>query len=187
VDARLRIADATASRTALVGDVTLLHCTSSYPAPPDSVNLEAMNTLRERFGLPIGYSDHTEGTAVAIAAVALGASIVEKHLTLDRQLSGPDHAASLDPDEFSALVHGIRTVEQARGTAAKVPADVEADVRAVARRSLVTARDLSPGRVIVEDDLIPLRPGGGLPPSALWDHVGRSPSRTYRAGEPFEG
>ena len=171
----------------LVGNVTILHCTSSYPAPPDSVHLRAMATLRERFGLPVGYSDHTEGTAVAVAAVALGAVVVEKHLTLDRTLHGPDHVASLDPAGFAALVSGIRTVEQALGSSAKGTAPAEQDVRTVGRRSLVAARDLSPDRAIGEDDLIALRPGDGIEPSALWDWIGRRPDRAYTAGERFEG
>ncbi len=171
----------------LVGDVTILHCTSSYPAPPDSVHLRAMATLRERFGLPVGYSDHTEGTAVAVAAVALGAVVVEKHLTLDRTLRGPDHVASLDPAGFAALVSGIRTVEQALGSSAKGTARAEQDVRTVARRSLVAARDLSPDRPIGENDLIALRPGDGIEPSALWDWIGRRPGRTHVTGERFEG
>lgn len=171
----------------LVGDVTLLHCTSSYPAPPASVNLQAMATLSERFGLPIGYSDHTDGHAVATAAVALGARVLEKHLTLDRTLAGPDHMASLDPNGFRALVDAIRTVEDALGSPAKGPTDVEDDVRSVARRSLVTTRPLSPERPIEKGDLIPLRPGDGLPPVSEWDWLGRAPSRSYAAGERFDG
>lgn len=170
-----------------VGDVTLLHCTSSYPAPPASVNLHAMTTLQQRFGLPVGYSDHTEGTAVALAAVSLGAVVVEKHLTLDRTAVGPDHLASLDPLEFHLLVSGIRTVEQALGSATKAPSQAEDDVRQVARRSLVAARSLTPDHPIRDGDLVALRPGDGLDPSSLWDWIGRSPSRTYVAGERFDG
>jgi N-acetylneuraminate synthase len=170
-----------------VGDVTLLHCTSSYPAPPENVHLRAMHTLRERFGLPVGYSDHTEGDAVAVAAVTLGATVVEKHLTLDRRQTGPDHAASLDPEGFARLVTGIRTVEAALGSPDKGPTPVEEDVRRVARRGLVAARDLRPGRPIGEGDLIALRPGDGMTPEQLWDWIGRAPSRPYLAGERFEG
>ena len=171
----------------LVGDVTLLHCTSSYPAPAASVHLRAMDTLAERFGLSVGYSDHTEGRSVSVAAVARGAAVIEKHLTLDRALPGPDHAASLDPEGFAALVHEIRTVEDALGSTEKVPDPAEADVRDVARRSLVAARDLDPARAIGPDDLVALRPGEGLPPSAAWDWEGRQPSRRYREGEAFTG
>ena len=175
------------SDPSLVGDVTLLHCTSSYPAPPDSVNLRAMGTLAERFGLPVGYSDHTEGTAVAVAAVARGAVVIEKHLTLDPGLAGPDHVASLDPVGFATLVLEIRTVEVALGATEKRTDPAEADVRAVARRSLVVARSLAPDRAIGPEDLIALRPGEGLPPSEAWDWQGRRPSDYYRAGEPFTG
>lgn len=171
----------------LVGDVTILHCTSSYPAPPDSTHLRAMATLRERFGLAVGYSDHTEGTAVAVAAVALGAVVVEKHLTLDRTLSGPDHLASLDPDGFSQLVLQIRTAAMALGSPEKQISEAEKEVRTLVRRSLVTARSLDPDRDIAPDDLVALRGGGGLPPAAAWDWAGRRPSRPYLAGEPFRG
>ena len=170
-----------------LGDVTLLHCTSSYPAPTSSVNLRAMDTLADHFGLPVGYSDHTVETAVAVAAVARGAVLVEKHLTLDRSLIGPDHAASLDPSEFAELVSAIRVVGSALGRSEKGPDDIELDVRNVARRSLVAARALDPGRAIEETDLIALRPGDGLPPAAAWDWIGRTPSRAYRPGEPFTG
>ncbi len=176
-----------ASDPSLAGDVTLLHCTSSYPAPPDSVHLRAMGTLAERFGLPVGYSDHTEGTAVAVAAVARGAVVIEKHLTLDRTLAGPDHAASLEPGGFATLVRDIRAVEMALGSADKRTDPAEADVRVVARRSLVAARDIDPARPIGPEDLVALRPGEGLQPSEAWDSEGAFPSRAYRAGELFRG
>ena len=172
--------------TALDG-VTLLHCTSSYPAPADSVNLRAMRTLGETFGLPVGYSDHTQGTAVPLAAVALGATVVEKHLTLDRGLAGPDHRASLDPAGLRDLVSGAREVVAALGSDRKEPQAVESDVRQVARRSLVAARDLSPDAALTDGDLIALRPGDGMPPVMMWDLSGMRPSRAYRAGEVFEG
>ena len=179
-------------RQVLAGDaalegVTLLHCTSSYPAPADSVNLRAMTTLRETFGVPVGYSDHTEGIEVALAAVALGATVIEKHLTLDRALPGPDHVASLDPETFATMVRDIRSVEAALGSEMKAADAAELDVRSVARRSLYLANDVDPSRPLTEDDLIALRPAGGLPPSAMWDYVGLRPARPYRAGERFEG
>lgn len=183
VEARARVM----AESGVVGDVTLLHCTSSYPAPPESVNLLAMHTLRERFGLPVGYSDHTEGIAVALAAITLGAPVVEKHLTLDRAQSGPDHAASLDPVGFAELVIGIRTVEEALGSPEKGPSLIEEDVRRVARRALIVARELTPDRPISEPDLVALRPGDGMAPSLLWDWIGRHPSRAYAVGERFEG
>lgn len=188
---RAAVRDEAAARVAsdpsLVGNVTLLHCISSYPAPPDSINLRAMGTLAERFGLPVGYSDHTEGIAVAVAAVARGAVVIEKHVTLHGELPGPDHAASLDPDEFAALVHQIRTVEMALGRAEKAPNLTEVDVRAIARRGLVAARHLDPARKIRPGDLVALRPGEGLPPSTEWDWNGRRPVRAYRAGQQFGG
>jgi len=186
-DARAAAASRAAADPSLVGDVTLLHCTSNYPASTDSVNLRAMETLANRFGLPVGYSDHTMGHAVPIAAVARGAVVIEKHLTLDRTLEGPDHVASLEPDGFAALVQDIRRVEEALGSTEKRPHHSEADVRAVARRSLVAARDLDPTRAISPGDLVALRPGGGLPASEAWDWAGLHPSRSYRAGEPFGG
>ena len=186
-DARARARERVGADPSLVGDVTLLHCTSSYPAPPASIHLRAMDTLTDRFGLPTGYSDHTEGTAVAVAAVARGAVVVEKHLTLDRAQAGPDHAASLDPSGFAALVRDIRAVELALGSSEKRADPAEVDVRTIARRSLVTARDLDPERAIAPDDLLALRPGDGLAPAAVWDWTGERPSRRYLAGEPFEG
>jgi N-acetylneuraminate synthase len=173
------------SDPSLVGDVTLLHCTSSYPAPAESVNLRAMDTLGRAFGLPVGYSDHTEGTAVAVAAVARGATVIEKHLTTDMALPGPDHAASLEPPQFKALVEAVRNVQVALGTAQKEVAVAEAAVRTVARRGLVAARDLDPEDEIGPGDFLLLRPEGGLTPSAVWDLEGRRPSRPYHVGEPF--
>jgi N-acetylneuraminate synthase len=175
------------SDPSLVGDVTLLHCTSSYPALPESVNLRAMDTLARTFGLPVGYSDHTEGITVAVAAVARGAVVIEKHLTTDRTLAGPDHAASLEPQLFADLVTSIRTVEDSLGTGEKRATSSEADVRVAARRSLVVTRDLAPDRPITEGDLIPLRPGNGMAPELAWDALGTTPERAYVAGETFEG
>lgn len=170
----------------LVGDMTLLHCTSSYPAPAESVNLLAMDTLAERFGLPVGYSDHTEGIAIALAAVARGATVIEKHLTTDRSLPGPDHAASLEPQELAELVAGIRQIASALGTSEKRVTPAEEEVRTVARRSLVASRDLDPARNLTSTDLIALRPGDGRTPSAIWDLIGLRPNRTYRAGESLD-
>ena len=167
--------------------MTLLHCTSSYPAPAGSVNLRAMRALGEAFGLPFGYSDHTQGIAVTLAAVALGAVAIEKHLTLDRGLVGPDHRSSLDPSGMRELVAGVRDVVAALGSTQKEAQPAEADVRRVARRSVVVARDLSPEAPVVEGDLIALRPADGMPPVMMWDLLGLPPSRSYRAGDLFEG
>jgi len=160
----------------------LLHCVSNYPADPADVNLRAMHTLATAFGVPAGYSDHTPGIEVAIAAVALGACVIEKHFTLDRSLPGPDHRASLEPDELTALVRGIRTVEAALGHGRKEPAASEANTAAVARRSLVAARDIPAGTPLTEDLIAVKRPGTGLPPAMRPYLIGRTARTTVPAG-----
>jgi N,N'-diacetyllegionaminate synthase len=153
--------------------VALLHCVSAYPAPVEEMNLRAMETLRDRFGCPVGLSDHTLGIAVALGAVARGAAIVEKHVTLDKTLPGPDHRASLEPDELAELVRGIRTIEAALGDGRKRPMPSEADVRQVARKSLVAARRLRAGEALTAESVAIKRPGTGIPPSALASVLGR--------------
>lgn len=162
--------------------LALLHCVSNYPARPEDVNLRAMETMAAAFGVPVGYSDHTLGNEVALAAVARGACIVEKHFTLDRALPGPDHRASSEPAELAALVSGIRRVEAALGDGRKRPASSEADTAAVARRSLVAARDLAAGSVLTEDTLTAKRPGTGLPPAMRSFLVGRTLRADAAAG-----
>jgi len=166
--------------------VALLHCVSAYPAPPAEMNLRAMDTLRERFGVPVGLSDHTLGLAVALAAVARGAAIVEKHLTLDKAMPGPDHRASLDPGEMAALVRGIRTVESALGDGDKRPTPSELDTRRVARKSLVAARALRAGERLTADAVAVKRPGTGIPPAELDRAVGRRLRRDVAADEVLE-
>lgn len=151
-------------------DVALLHCVSAYPAVAEDANLRAMHTLATAFGLPTGYSDHTKGIEVALAAVALGAVLLEKHLTMDRTLDGPDHAASLEPDELAAMVRSVRAVEVALGDGRKRPAAVERECADAARRSLVAAQDLPEGTVLTAPLIALRRPGTGLPP-ALLPHV----------------
>jgi len=163
-------------------DLILLHCVSSYPAEPKDVNLRAMATLAAAFQVPVGYSDHTIGSEVALAAVALGACVIEKHFTLDRTLPGPDHQASIEPAELKALVQGIRTVEQALGTGRKEPAESEADVARAARRSLVMAKDAPAGTVLTEDLVAVQRPGTGLPPALLPCVLGRRLREDVTAG-----
>ena len=165
------------------GDVALLHCVSNYPADPADVNLRAMVTLRETFGTLVGYSDHTMGVNVAGAAVALGACIIEKHFTLDPSLPGPDHRMSLDPPGLLALVTTVRTVEAALGDGVKRAATAEADVRAVARRSIVAKRDLPAGTPLSIDDLAMKRPGTGLPAAELPRVVGRTTRRAVAKDE----
>jgi N-acetylneuraminate synthase len=158
-----------------VGDprVILLHCVSNYPADPMDVNLLAMKTMSSAFGVPVGYSDHTEGTEIALAAVALGACVIEKHFTIDRSLPGPDHCASIEPQELSALVRGIRKVEASLGNGAKVPAASEATTAAVVRKSLVASRDIPAGATVTGEMITLKRPGTGLPPSMRDTFVGR--------------
>ncbi|RYY88173.1 MAG: N-acetylneuraminate synthase [Comamonadaceae bacterium] len=151
-------------------DVTVLHCTSAYPAPDASLNLRALQTLAQAFGLPVGYSDHSSGTEAALAAVALGATVIEKHLTLDRKLPGPDHAASLEPDAFRQMVDGIRRVTSMRGDGVKAPQPQERDAARVARRSIVAARAIGAGTVIDADMLACRRPATGIAPRE-WDRV----------------
>lgn len=167
------------AQAALADHVTILHCVTHYPCPPEMVNLAAMDSIRARFGLPVGYSDHSLGIAIPIAAVARGAEVIEKHLTLDRTLPGPDHAASLEPGEFAEMVAGIRAVEQAMGTGEKVPGPVEMETRAVARRSLVAAAAIRAGDVLSESSLSAKRPGTGLSPMHHWDMAGRVADRDY--------
>jgi N-acetylneuraminate synthase len=163
--------------------LTLLHCVTEYPAPAAEVNLRAMDTLKKAFGLPVGYSDHTMGIEVAVAAVARGAEVIEKHFTLDRTLPGPDHKASLEPAEFKALVAAVRTVSAALGDGVKRPAPCERKNMAVARKSLVAARDLPRGARLAAADVLVKRPGTGIPPAGLSKALGRTLARAVRADE----
>jgi len=159
--------------------VTLLHCTTEYPAPFSQVNLRAMETLSRAFGLQVGISDHTPGIAVPLAAVAMGATVVEKHFTLDRNLEGPDHKASLEPSELAAMIQGIRQVELALGSQIKRPADCELGNRQVARRSLVAARRIVKGEVFNTENLAAKRPEGGISAMLYWDLLGKQASRDF--------
>lgn len=173
-------------RASLQGRVTLLHCTSQYPTPPDQVNLRAMDTLASAFGLPVGYSDHTEGTLIPIAAVARGATLIEKHFSLDRSLPGPDHRASLEPDELARMVADIRALSQALGDGRKAPQASEWDTRRAARQQVVAARDIEAGTVLQRSDLTTARSGQGRPAMALWSTVGQRAQRSYREGEAID-
>ena len=164
------------------GDVTLLHCVSAYPAPIEDVNLRSMVTLGNAFDLPFGYSDHTLGITIAPAAVALGAMVVEKHFTTDRTLPGPDHAASLEPDELGDLVSAIREVEASLGSVRKRRVESERETANVARRSLVAARDIAHGQSIDADCITLRRPGTGLPPDMMPYLTGRVAQRVIPAG-----
>lgn len=172
--------------TAPLTDVlTILHCTSNYPAACSDVNLRAMVTIGSETGMPIGYSDHTLGMAVSTAAVSMGATVVEKHFTMDRTLPGPDHRASLSVSEMTALIAQIRDVEAALGSPVKAPSDVELPVRAVARRSVCAATDLTAGHTLTERDLALLRPASGIEPKHFEAVQGRILARGVAAGNPL--
>ncbi|MCR9140702.1 MAG: N-acetylneuraminate synthase [bacterium] len=164
-------------------DITVLHCTTDYPADFRDVNLKAMQTIRDAFGVSVGYSDHTPGIEVSLAAVALGATVIEKHFTVDRTLPGPDQKASLEPDELRNLVAGVRNIEQALGDGVKAPRESELMNREVARKSIVAACDIAEGETFTEENLTTRRPETGVG-AGKWDSViGRSAGRAYRAGE----
>lgn len=163
--------------------VTVLHCNTEYPTPIADVNLRAMLSIRDAFAVAVGYSDHTTGIEVAIAAVALGAEIIEKHFTLDRELPGPDHKASLEPNELKAMVAAIRNVEQAMGDGIKRPSASEASNRLIARKSLVAACTIHAGETFSEANVTTKRPGSGLSPMR-WDEViGQKAPRDFAADE----
>lgn len=152
--------------------VTLLHCTTEYPAAVEDTNLRAIETMRRAFGLAVGYSDHTSGNAMAIAAVARGASVIEKHFTIDRKLEGPDHSASMEPEELAQLVRDIRAVETGLGNGIKQPGRAESRNREIVRRSIVAACDIACGETIKAEHLTPMRAAGSIPAIAFWDCVG---------------
>ena len=172
----------TAVRAARVPGLVLLQCTSAYPASPADANLRAMATMAARYGCPVGYSDHTMGTVVSAAAVALGACVIEKHFTLDRALPGPDHQASATPDEFARLAREIRDVEAALGHGRKAPSAAEAETAAVARKSLVAACVIPAGTGLTDAMLAVKRPGTGLPPTERPRVIGRRAARDIPAG-----
>ncbi|WP_269515269.1 N-acetylneuraminate synthase [Brevundimonas subvibrioides] len=163
-------------------DLTILHCVSNYPAPARDANLRAMDTLAQAFGHPVGWSDHTLGDAVSLAAVARGARVVEKHFTLDNALAGPDHAMSMDPDGLARLIAGIRAVEASLGDGIKRPVEAEREIMTVARRSLFAARDIAAGAVVTEADLIALRPGDGISPARRGEVLGRKATTAISGG-----
>lgn len=164
------------------GGITLLHCNTEYPTPLRDVNLKAMAAMGRQFGLRYGYSDHTAGITVPVAAAALGAEVIEKHLTLDKRMKGPDHKASLEPAEFAAMVSGVRAVEQALGDGVKKPTPSERRNAPVARKSLTAAAPIRKGEKFTAANLAAMRPGGGLSPM-LWDSViGRKARRAFAPG-----
>lgn len=166
-------------QAALKSNATILHCTSEYPAPPDTIHLRAMTTLADKFGVPVGLSDHSVGIAVATAAVARGAQVIEKHFTLDRSLPGPDHKASLTPEELSNMVAAIRVVEKALGREEKEPVSIELETQYAARKSLVALLPIAKGEVFSQDNLGVKRPGTGITPMLYWSYLGRPALREY--------
>lgn len=173
-------------RAAGARDITLLHCTTNYPCPMPEVNLKAMCTLRDAFRLPVGYSDHTEGIEVPVAAVAMGACVIEKHFTLDKDMEGPDHRASTEPAEFRKMVDSIRNIEQALGNGVKAPAESEVGISQVVLKRIVAARKIQPGDVLSEENLCVKRNDRGLP-AQYWDLVlGRRAGHAYAVDDPLE-
>ncbi|HIW80363.1 MAG TPA: N-acetylneuraminate synthase [Candidatus Acetatifactor stercoripullorum] len=168
-------------------DISVLHCNTQYPTPMEDVNLNVMQTLRKELGLPVGYSDHTKGIEVPIAAAALGAEIIEKHFTLDKEMDGPDHKASLEPEELKQMITAIRNIEKALGSPEKKVTDSERANIAVVRKSIVAKKPIRKGECFTEDNITTKRPGNGISPM-LWDSViGQAATRDYDMDEMIEG
>ena len=166
--------------------ITVLHCTTEYPAPVNGVNLKAMTTIAEAFKLKVGYSDHTEGIEIPLAAVALGATVIEKHFTLDRKMKGPDHKASLEPDELKKMVEGIRNIELAMGNGIKKPTTSEIKNKLAARKSIVAEKRIQAGELFTIENLTIKRPGNGISPM-LWNQiVGVKAKRDFQPDELIE-
>jgi len=168
-------------------NVTLLHCTTEYPAPLSEVNLRAMTTMREHFGLKVGYSDHTQGINIPVAAVALGATVIEKHFTLDTNMSGPDHKASLNPVDLKSMVEAIKQVELGLGDGKKVPTSSEKKNIPIARRSLVAKKIIKKGETFSKDNVTFKRPGGGVSPMKYWEYLGNVATKDYEEDQIIEG
>lgn len=167
-------------------EIVLLQCNTEYPTPMQDVNLRAMQGLQKEFGYPVGYSDHTQGIEIPIAAAALGAVIIEKHFTLDKHMVGPDHIASLDPKELEAMVRAIRNVEMALGSPAKEISESERKNRVAARKSIVAARDIRRGEILTEENIAAKRPGGGISPMRWEELLGQRAVRDFIRDEMIE-
>lgn len=180
-------ADIEAAVTALrhngAGEITLLHCNTQYPTPMEDVNLRVMDTLRRHFGVPVGYSDHTIGIEVPIAAAALGACVIEKHFTLDHTMEGPDHRASLEPDELRTMVAAIRHIETALGAPDKAVTASEAENLGIVRKSIVAKREIQTGEIFSRENLTVKRPGSGISPMQWYQVLGRQATRDYEEDE----
>lgn len=168
------------------GEITVLHCTTEYPTPFEDVNLRAMNTIKEEFNVKVGYSDHTKGIEVPIAAVALGATVIEKHFTLDRNMEGPDHKASLEADELKSMIDSIRKIELALGNGIKQPAESEKKNIVVARKSIVANKDIKAGELFTEENLTVKRPGNGISPMRWFDVIGKVAPKDFEEDELIE-
>ena len=166
--------------------ITILHCNTEYPTPYEDVNLRAMTTLKDEFKVEVGYSDHTKGIEVPIAAVALGAAVIEKHFTLDRNMEGPDHKASLEPDELKAMVSAIRHIEQALGSGHKTVSESERKNITIARKSIVAACDIKAGEIFTEENLTVKRPGNGISPMKWEEVIGLKAIRNFAEDEIIE-
>ena len=173
-------------RKAGAKEITLLHCNTQYPTPMEDVNLRAMQTLEKELNLPVGYSDHTQGIEIPIAAVAMNACIIEKHFTLDRSMEGPDHKASLEPDELKAMVQAVRNVEQALGNGKKEPSPSELGNISVVRKSIVAKCGIKKGDTFTEDNLTVKRPGNGISPMRWYEMIGKQAERDFAEDEPVE-
>ena len=167
-------------------DIVLLHCNTQYPTPYEDVNLKAMYAIEKATGKPVGYSDHTQGIEVPIAAVAMGAVVIEKHFTLDKGMDGPDHKASLEPDELTQMVSSIRKIEKALGDGKKEPSESEKENINVARKSIVASKTIKKGTVFSEDNITVKRPGNGISPMRWYDVIGQTAMRDYKEDEMIE-
>ena len=163
--------------------ISVLHCTTAYPTPVEQANLKAITTLQQELRLPVGYSDHTTGLTAALSAVALGATIIEKHFTLSREQEGPDHRASLEPDELASLVSGIREVSTSLGTGVKSPQACELENIPIARKSIVASRAIEVGEEFTEDNLTTKRPGSGISPTRWYELLGKRATRNFSPDE----
>ncbi len=166
-------------------EIALFQCTSSYPAAPEDINLSVMHTFREKFQAPTGFSDHSEGIAITIAAVALGADLIEKHFTLSRTLKGPDHKASLEPGELQTMIENIRSVEKSIGNPEKAPSASEIETAKAARKSIITKKAIKAGEVLGPDNITIMRPGTGLPPSEFERIIGQTLQKEIQAFQPL--
>ena len=178
-----KVMASTRGMEALRSKVTLLHCTSSYPAPAESINLCAMNTMEKAFNLPIGYSDHTAGLVAPIAAVAKGATIIEKHFTLDQNMEGPDHKASIEPSDLKRMVEEIRMTSQMLGNGNKLPHPIEFSTKDVARKSIVAHRTITSGDPFGPENITLMRPGTGISPMEWWSKLGVRATKKYTRGD----